>query len=113
VTLQSGPPPFTGEGDRRRRWRGCRLNDAIESGDQAGLDQHVIGLNAEYPNPGFSEPLRSALIAELLINVIMHRTIELNTQLRQGAVEIQDVGTDRMLPAEAQVAQLFAPQQGP
>jgi hypothetical protein len=57
--------------------------------------------------------LRSALIAELLINVIMHRTIELNTQLRQGAVEIQDVGTDRMLPAEAQVAQLFAPQQGP
>jgi hypothetical protein len=42
----------------------------------------------------------------------MHRTIDLNAELGRSAIEVEDIRTNRMLPAEVQ-PELVAAQQRP
>jgi hypothetical protein len=62
--------------------------------------KHVLCGNAKYVDALAPEPRGADIIALRPVAKIMRSTIDLNRKFRGRAVEVEDIWTDRVLPAK-------------
>ena len=110
------PPPFTGERDRRRRWRGHgrvrsrRLRNHHQNSFERGTVQNVRGRHPQHLKPLPAQPSVASFVMRNLPRVIMMPPVDFHGEPALGAEEVQDVGANWMLPSEAQSFQPPCPQ---
>lgn len=64
------------------------------------IGEHFLRCDAYYPNSLLVQPLCSAPVTLRAITEIMDRAIDFDRQLCRGAVEIEHISADRVLPTE-------------
>lgn len=67
--------------------------------------QHHGRRKSQHANAPIRQPGVAAFVMPHLIRVIMPRTVDFDGQPMRWEVEIQDVGTDGVLPTESQTLQ--------
>jgi len=72
--------------------------------------QHIPRRDAPYLDPSPRQPVRPAFVVAQLVGVIMALSIHLDRQPRRLAIEVQYIGSDRMLTPEARAAEPACPQ---
>ena len=76
--------------------------------DGTGVLQDILCENAMNAQPVLRQPHIPRCIPLRPITHIMPASIDLDSQLRLGAVEIEDIGSDRMLSPEPRASCLVA-----
>ena len=61
------------------------------------MNPHILGPKPDHPNALSCQPSVAADIPTRLILLTVNLSIDLHRQPRGGAVEVEDVGSDRML----------------
>ena len=99
----------------RGRWRekragggNCRFLNSTKNLSQVFVAQHIGSADAQRTNALLCEPGLPPLIMARLGCGIMCPTVDLDRQTRGRAVKIENIGTDWMLPAEAEASHLSA-----
>jgi len=65
--------------------------------------------HADNLHAALAQPRRPSLVVSDLFRLIMNRAVHLDRQLRLGAVKIENIRTDRMLPTELAAVQASSP----
>jgi len=81
------------------------LPDGLQNPFQRFISQHVGGAKSHHPNPLLHKPGLTPLIVLRLRGTIMGESVDLDREARRRAIEIENVGSDRMLSAKAQTQQ--------
>lgn len=89
----------------------------VDDGEQGAFEvlvaQDVGGGEAQDAEALLFEPAGAARVVRGLERVVVRRAINFDAEAGLGAVEIQNVGAERMLAAEAQAGEAAAAQVGP
>ena len=79
----------------------------------AELGPHALSRKPDYPDILLSQPDGSSAVMRDAVRMFMTLSIDLDGQLRRRAVEIEDIGPYRVLPAKLQTRQPLAAQAEP
>jgi hypothetical protein len=82
------------------------INAQAQNGvrDAVRIREHILCRHAQHLKPLAFEPFGSNIVPLRPISEVMGETIHFDRKVRGGAVKIQDVRPDRMLPAEAHIS---------
>ena len=98
--------PSALEGEVREGGGAERIKNHVQH--PIGIRQHVIVPEADDAIPARLEPIGARLTFFGMLSAI-----DLDDEFRLGAKEIDDIGSERMLAAEAETFELFSPQARP
>ena len=107
-----------GEGDHAKHGGGVSAaplpggtRDEVE--DPIKLSPHAFGREPDNPDVLLPQPYRPPSVMGDPIRTLVTPSIHLDRQLCRRAVEVEDIGADRMLTTELQSRQPLAAQTGP